>query len=96
MTVRLNKDGETHRVAVFANNLTTYLDCYDERWTNPNRELYLMVCTIPKGAEYYENINGEIVSESISVKDIISFSNTYRCIDNFAREHKVKIKRVIV
>lgn len=96
MTVRLNKGGETHRVAVFANDLTTYLDGYNEYWTNPNHELYLMVCTIPKGAEYYENVYGEIVSESISVKDIISFSNTDRCVDNFAREHKIKIKRAIV
>lgn len=94
LVLKLNEDCETHHAIIYVDDLTTYIDGYDERCGG--RKIYLMACTIPKGAEYYENNNGEIVSETIYVKEIISFSDSRRCLDNFGYEHGIKLKWVIV
>ena len=91
--IRLSGDcGIKVHARIYLNNPSQFIDGYDERWYGT----FLMACSIPKGTIYYENDRGEIVSESIFVKEIISLSDSYRCLKNFGYEHGIKLKWVIV
>ena len=92
LVLKLNRDCKSHHAIVYVNDLTTSIDGYDERCSG--RKIFLMVCTIPKGSQYYENKEGEIVSDTIHVKDIISFSAD--SIDTLAHAYGVKIIRRII
>lgn len=61
-----------------------FLDCWyylDDITLNPNleatccveRPMFLCLCTIPKGAAYYINDNGECVSEKIRIDKVLDY-----------------------
>jgi hypothetical protein len=52
------------------NNNGNFLERY-----NINTEMRVALCSIPEGSEYYENENGEIVSNSIIINKVISIED---------------------
>lgn len=71
---------QKYRYSFYVVSKTDYiLDCYKVDIVNKQKEedIVKVLCTIPEGATYYENDNGEIVSDQITIN---SYETILSCV----------------